>query len=384
MWRFFTYFLGLAALALLAYLCVQRHTPDIQTDLVEQGESVLRKNGLVEWASVEVDGRDVYLLGDAPSEESRAQAVSLLENVDGVRSVQLKVTEPPVAAVEETPAVVETPVFVEPAAPAFPDPYQFNADFDGTKVVLSGHAPSPESRSIIVRSAEELFGGGNVSEQITVTQGKPEYWRVKTIQTVLASLTHHQQAQARFENNKLVLTGEIASPEMKEQIQNQLKQSLPEDYITEFEIVIAESIPQQPDIEPPVVAEPELEVTAAADCQQQFTQLLSEKRIHFKVALSEIDQGSMGLLDELAASAAGCEHAKVEISGHTDSSGDDMMNLELSHKRAQAVREALVARGIAAERLSVKGQGEGKPIADNSTPEGRALNRRIELNIPED
>ena len=378
MWRFFTYLLGLAALALLAYLCIQRHTPNIENDLVEKSESVLRKNGLVDWASVDVDGRDVYLLGNAPSKASHTQAVSLLEKIEGVRSVHVK------ARPVET---VVTPVPVEPTvAPVFPDPYRFNADFDGTKVLLSGHAPSPESRSIIVRSAKELFGDGNVSEQITVTHGKPEYWRVKTIQTILASMTHHQQAQARVENNKFVLSGKTASPELKEQIQNQLKKALPADYITEFEIVVAEPVPQQPEPEQPTIAEPEVEAAAAAaaDCRQHFTRLLSEKRIHFKVALSEIDQGSMGLLDELAASAARCEQAKIEISGHTDSSGDDMMNLELSHKRAQAVREALVSRGIAAERLSVKGYGEGKPIADNSTSEGRALNRRIELNIPED
>ncbi len=70
---------------------------------------------------------------------------------------------------------------------------------------------------------------------------------------------------------------------------------------------------------------------------------------------------------------------KVEIQGHTDSIGSEAYNQKLSERRANAVKNYLLARGIAANRLSIKGFGETSPMADNNTAEGRAMNRRIEF-----
>ena len=72
---------------------------------------------------------------------------------------------------------------------------------------------------------------------------------------------------------------------------------------------------------------------------------------------------------------------RIQISGHTDNSGKAADNQGLSENRAKAVTNYLVARGIAAARLSYKGFGDTQPIADNATPEGRAKNRRTELNV---
>jgi OOP family OmpA-OmpF porin len=73
----------------------------------------------------------------------------------------------------------------------------------------------------------------------------------------------------------------------------------------------------------------------------------------------------------------------VEIQGHTDNVGSDEYNLQLSEKRAQTVKDYLVSKGISAGRLQVKGYGESSPVADNSTADGRELNRRIEFKILE-
>jgi outer membrane protein OmpA-like peptidoglycan-associated protein len=71
----------------------------------------------------------------------------------------------------------------------------------------------------------------------------------------------------------------------------------------------------------------------------------------------------------------------IELQGHTDSIGNDLSNMQLSVKRANAVKEYLMEQGIEAKRLSVKAFGESKPVAANSTEEGRQLNRRVELKI---
>lgn len=67
------------------------------------------------------------------------------------------------------------------------------------------------------------------------------------------------------------------------------------------------------------------------------------------------------------------------IAGHTDAQGSDEHNLDLSNRRAQSVVAWLVGHGIAADRLQAEGHGESQPVASNDTPEGRALNRRVEL-----
>jgi outer membrane protein OmpA-like peptidoglycan-associated protein len=75
---------------------------------------------------------------------------------------------------------------------------------------------------------------------------------------------------------------------------------------------------------------------------------------------------------------------KVNIEGHTDSKGGDAFSKQLSQRRATAVMQALVKRGIDKKRLTAKGFGEEKPLDTNDTEEGRANNRRVEFHIVED
>ena len=70
---------------------------------------------------------------------------------------------------------------------------------------------------------------------------------------------------------------------------------------------------------------------------------------------------------------------KFEIGGHSDGDGDEAYNTKLSQQRADAVKTELVNKGIDASRLTTKGYGKSKPIADNNTPEGKANNRRVEF-----
>jgi OOP family OmpA-OmpF porin len=88
---------------------------------------------------------------------------------------------------------------------------------------------------------------------------------------------------------------------------------------------------------------------------------------------------AIGILDRAAISLKEWGAVKVEIAGHTDSNNTDEYNQKLSERRANAVRDFLIGKGIAADRLTAKGYGESRPIADNNTEEGRAQNRRVEM-----
>ncbi len=101
--------------------------------------------------------------------------------------------------------------------------------------------------------------------------------------------------------------------------------------------------------------------------------------IEFQTGSAVIKSSSFKLLDEIFESAVVAEGLKVGIYGHTDNVGADATNIPLSEKRATAVQEYLMKKGLSANRVEAKGFGATKPIADNNTETGRSQNRRVEI-----
>jgi OmpA-OmpF porin, OOP family len=103
--------------------------------------------------------------------------------------------------------------------------------------------------------------------------------------------------------------------------------------------------------------------------------------IQFDLDKANIKSEYEPILDEAVSTLKSKPDVKVVISGHTDSSGTAQYNMGLSERRAKAVMDYFVSRGISASRLQAVGRGLTEPIADNKTAEGRALNRRVELKV---
>ncbi|MEN2993596.1 MAG: OmpA family protein [Bacteroidia bacterium] len=109
---------------------------------------------------------------------------------------------------------------------------------------------------------------------------------------------------------------------------------------------------------------------------------LRESRIHFKPNSPQLEPTSYDLLDRIAEFLKAHPEVRLRIHGHTDiGDRDPNYNQRLSEERAKAVRQYLIQKGVEPERLEAVGHGNRRPIADNSTPEGRAQNRRVEFEV---
>jgi outer membrane protein OmpA-like peptidoglycan-associated protein len=135
--------------------------------------------------------------------------------------------------------------------------------------------------------------------------------------------------------------------------------------------------PAQPAPVTPTLADPSPPLQT---CEQIMADVLGRSHIEFDRSSAAIGSSSKDILDEIAKAAASCPGG-MRIEGHTDSRGGATLNNKLSQNRAEAVRKALIARGVAAERLVAEGFGADKPVADNATDDGRARNRRIEIKM---
>lgn len=115
--------------------------------------------------------------------------------------------------------------------------------------------------------------------------------------------------------------------------------------------------------------------------QDTLIEIMRMENIYFDFNKWTIREESRPALDKIARAMQEQPGFRVRIEGHTDAIASEAYNQTLSEKRAEAVRSALIERGVDPERLEARGFGEVRPIAPNDTPEGRAENRRIEFKV---
>ena len=199
------------------------------------------------------------------------------------------------------------------------------------------------------------------------------------------------EVDVNTDGRDIILTSEVASEAIKQQaeeyarkvygvntVDNQLTVTVaPAELVIEPEA----TEPLQEPVKQEMIQAPKLEPLPEFTCQQNFDTLLSSNEINFATNSSDIDASSNRLLSDLIEVANQCPEAKIEIGGHTDSSGSDDYNLRLSQARASSVMSYLINNGVDDRRLSAVGYGETNPITDNESDEGKAKNRKIEFNV---
>ncbi|HSG34312.1 MAG TPA: OmpA family protein [Sphingomonadaceae bacterium] len=122
-----------------------------------------------------------------------------------------------------------------------------------------------------------------------------------------------------------------------------------------------------------------VDVTETPDGQSILVNL--PDGVTFAVDSSAISPAFQGTLDQIANSLVQYPDSLVDVMGHTDSTGSEQYNLDLSRRRANSVADYLVLRGVSRARIETIGYGENYPVASNETAEGRARNRRVEIRI---
>lgn len=273
---------------------------------------------------------------------------------------------PPVAVV--TPAAqtpVTTAVATASSSVAALAPYGFGAARDADKLTLSGNYPDDDMHSKILDATKSLFPGDVVNDQLTAAPGAPNGFANAAL-AGLNALSRLAKGTFSLSGTNAALSGEALYDGAVSSVQSGFAAALPDGFKA-APATIAVSAPA------PAVD--------AANCQSMLNGIVTKSKINFETGKAQISPVSSGLLDTIVATINRCPSSNIEVSGHTDSSGDEKANIALSEQRAKAVVTYLTTAGVQASRLTAVGLGSSHPLASNGTEEGKALNRRIEFSV---
>lgn len=237
----------------------------------------------------------------------------------------------------------------------------------GGSVVLTGQVPGPAARRVIETQAAARFGLAAVQSALTTgSLAAPPGWEAAAM-VALDALAEVADGEAELTADRLALVARMSDPAAAGALHRILEGEAPEGYQVHTELTI--------DLSAQVAAVP----LSAARCAIVLGGAVADAPVAFAPGSAVISADSQGVLDRLAAILRRCPTGRIEIGGHTDSQGSDALNQRLSQARAEAVLDAMLARGVRLDRLAARGYGEDQPVASNATEEGRARNRRIEF-----
>jgi len=245
-------------------------------------------------------------------------------------------------------------------------PYRFSVHNRDGRVILAGHVPSEEEHQALIASAARKFGAVEIVDAIQLASGAPEDF-VAAAEAGLQAASRLAPSKVDIVDKSLTVNGAALYPAAADRIKDAIEAAMPRGYSGVADILIAE---------PEGVLDME-------QCQAELRKAMKQNQMAFAPGETEILADSDGLLDRLVATIQRCPDAVIEVGGHTDSGGSPPKNLDLSRGRANAVVDYLAAAGVLRERLTAVGYGETRPIASNSTEEGKAQNRRIEFIVRE-
>ncbi|HIV71175.1 MAG TPA: OmpA family protein [Candidatus Aquabacterium excrementipullorum] len=246
-----------------------------------------------------------------------------------------------------------------PAAAAASDTAQVSTQPQSNgKVIASGVVPDESTRQAVLAQLRTQYGNDRVVDQLGVGNlVAPPKWS-DSLQKILGtpSLKRVSRGALKVRGNVIEVSGEVENEATKQQVLSDISTQLNPTYTVRSSLRVAAAPPA-----------PTLDST------------LANRTIEFQPGNALLTPNGQHLLDELVPILAKMPGKRFEVVGHTDSEGARDANIVLSANRANTVRQYLAAKGIPYASLLTSGAGPDHPVADNSTEEGRARNRRIEF-----
>jgi len=249
----------------------------------------------------------------------------------------------------------------EVSATLLDDP-QFSVIFGRNRMLLTGTTVSAEHEASLVQLVRDQLG--QVELQTEFKPGlvlRPDWEVLSTRLLYLVAATN--SVDASIDGNGIAIRGVSSDMDNYRKRLDFLRSALDEGMSIESDVLAVDK-------------------AASLDlmCQRNFSSFVNHA-INFRQSMTSIRQSSYPLLDRLVEFAYECRRRQIVIVGHSDATGSESWNLQISRARAQAVADHLIQQGVAAERLVVEGLGSKDPVADNETAHGRELNRRVEIEL---
>lgn len=336
---------------LLVVLAVRFGTSAIESDIETRASGLLAANDLTT-VNVDATGTDVILSGSIEEGRNPDPIFAAVGNLAGVTSVEGKLWELSGGSEEE---VVITGDSVE-------------FGWKGQVVTIRGDLSTIDRKEFVASTLGESFSRVDVDDVNTVEGLADEgEWLGSVLSLTLSvkDLMKEGLLVVSPADELLVLSGTVED----KVVRNELNAKAAEVASTiGFDAIPAVRVPEN------IPTKEEVE-----KLQVDLKALLEGKVVEFRTNSDEITDSGKALLDQILTTIQLAPDIRIEIGGHADSNGTPESNLELSLARANAVLAYLVDKGEDPARFDVVGYGESQPIADNSTEEGRAQNRRIEF-----
>ncbi|WP_300752556.1 OmpA family protein [Janthinobacterium sp.] len=226
------------------------------------------------------------------------------------------------------------------------------------QILVTGTLADEAAKAAVLARLRELYGVERVVDQIAIGNvAVPANWNAYVQKLITPNLKLISRGQISIAGSNVSVRGEVANEVQRQQIASDIATSLNPTYVVNNGLRVSAS-------------------------EQGLLDTALDKRIvEFDVGQASITPAGLAILDEMAAVMQKLKERKVEVIGHTDNTGLRTSNLALSQARAEAVRTYLATKGIKPEMLVASGQGPDRPVAANTTADGRARNRRIEFRI---
>ncbi|MEM9427077.1 MAG: OmpA family protein, partial [Pseudomonadota bacterium] len=287
-------------------------------------------------------------------------AASVFERTAGELESEL----PPVFSLSTILPVAES----EPEEGAKPPPEFIATRSPEGLVQLRGRLSDETMRAAVQSYAAAQFGAENISPATRLDPDVPAGWP-KRVMAALSALGKLHNGVASVTADKIEIRGMTGNLNAQGEIAGLLSTALNGAVTYDLDVTYREAL------------DPLASIPTPEECIEMLNATAETRKITFAPSSSDIDEDAQETIDKVAEILRDCQHTEIEIGGHTDSQGREIMNEQLSQARADAVLNAIMARRVLVSNLSARGYGESQPIADNETEEGRELNRRIEFRL---